>query len=121
MKRKALAARKAQAFNLCRREIEGLAAAPRAYDRWASELGLATIHASFGDQPECVEILKRLLLVPSGETVTNLRLAPDWDNVRDDPAFQALLARSEKLRAALPFRRAAAKANPRACLAGADG
>ncbi len=94
MKFRALAfgGQKAEALALCRREIEGLAAPERTYDRWSSEVDLALVHAWFGDKRECVEILARLLLVPSGVTVTNLRLAPYWDQVRDDPGFQALLA-----------------------------
>jgi len=102
----AFADRKSEVLTLCRRSIEVLAAPAQTRDRWSSELDLAMIHAWFGDHKECVEILKRLLLVPSGITVPNLRLAPDWDRVRDDPAFQALLADPE---------------TPRRCRFGATG
>jgi hypothetical protein len=40
---------------------------------------------------ECAELLARLLRVPSGITVPMLKVDPAWDNVRDDPAFKALL------------------------------
>jgi TolB-like protein/Tfp pilus assembly protein PilF len=88
----AFGGRKAEALALCRRQIAGLAAAAQTLDRWANEVELALLHAWFGDKKECVEVLGRLLQVPSGVTVVNLRLAPYWDSVRDDPGFQALLA-----------------------------
>jgi hypothetical protein len=88
----AYAGRKEEAIALCRRQIEGSAAPVQTSARWAWEQDLALLHAWFGDKRECVEILARLLLVPSGVTVPHLRLAPDWDRVRDDPRFQALLA-----------------------------
>jgi hypothetical protein len=84
--------RKGEAIGICRRLTEGLPAPVRTRERWTREQNLAPIHAWFGDKRECVEILARLLVVPSGVTVPNLRFAPDWDRVRDDPAFQALLA-----------------------------
>jgi len=40
---------------------------------------------------ECVELLAKLLRVPSGLTVPMLKVDPTWDNVRDAPAFKALL------------------------------
>ncbi|MBM3852503.1 MAG: TIR domain-containing protein [Verrucomicrobia bacterium] len=84
--------RKDEAIALCRRQIEASAAPAQTSVRWGWERDLALIHAWFGDKRECVEVLARLLLVPSGVTVVNLRLAADWDLVRDDAGFQALLA-----------------------------
>jgi hypothetical protein len=53
---------------------------------------LAKIHAYFGQKRECVELLSKLLRVPSGITVPMLRVEPEWDNVREDAGFKALLA-----------------------------
>ncbi len=56
------------------------------------ELALAEIHSKLRQPRECVALLASLLRVPSGITVPMLKVDPTWDPVRDDPAFQALLA-----------------------------
>ena len=53
---------------------------------------LARIYALIERPRECCELLAKLLRVPSGLTVPMLKVDPTWDNVRDDPAFKALLA-----------------------------
>ncbi len=60
--------------------------------RWEREIELARIYAYAKRPRECIELLAKLLRVPSGLTVPMLKVEPDWDNVRDDPAFKALLA-----------------------------
>jgi hypothetical protein len=61
--------------------------------RWKREVILAEVYAHAGLKRECVELLAKLINRPGARiTVPMLRLDPDWDNVRDDPAFQALLA-----------------------------
>lgn len=60
--------------------------------RWAREVSLAGIYADLGHSSECVAILARMLKIPGPISVPILRVDPVWDNVRDDPCFQALLA-----------------------------
>jgi serine/threonine-protein kinase len=57
-----------------------------------SVAGLATIYALLGEAEPAVEQLEYLLSVPSDIHEQGLRKAPLWDQIRDHPAFQALLA-----------------------------
>ena len=75
-----------------RRYVEATSGPGRVSERWEREHELAQIYAWFGRKKECVEILTKLIRLPTLITVPYLKLAPDWDNVRDDPGFQALLA-----------------------------
>ena len=75
-----------------RRLVESISAAERFADRQDAEVTLAELFAYLKRPRECVELLAKLLLVPSGLTVPMLKVDPAWDSVRDDPAFQALLA-----------------------------
>ena len=61
-------------------------------ERVTREVTLAEFYAYLNRPRECVELLAKLLRVPSGLTVPMLNVDPAWDNVREDPAFQALLA-----------------------------
>lgn len=60
--------------------------------RWSREMVLAEMPARLKRTRECCELLAKLLRVPSGLTVPMLKVDPVWDNVREDPAFTALLA-----------------------------
>lgn len=60
--------------------------------RWEREIEFAQIFAYLNRPRECVELLAKLLRVPSGITMPMLKVDPTWDNVREDPAFKALLA-----------------------------
>jgi TolB-like protein len=73
-----------------RRYIEAVHAA-NVGSRWAREILLADMLAHLRRARECTELLAKLLRVPSGITVPMLKVDPAWDNVRDDPAFKALL------------------------------
>jgi tetratricopeptide (TPR) repeat protein len=88
----ACAGRRDEAIAAGRQAIQVLAASNRIQDRWTQEIALAKIHAHFGQKRECVELLAKLLRVPSGITVPMLRVEPDWDNMREDTGFKALLA-----------------------------
>jgi TolB-like protein/Flp pilus assembly protein TadD len=53
----------------------------------------ARIFALNGDAANAVPLLRHALQVPASATsIENLRFEPYWDNIRDDPGFQALLA-----------------------------
>jgi TolB-like protein/class 3 adenylate cyclase/Tfp pilus assembly protein PilF len=76
------------------RERYAGAVSPRAAqtDRWGREADLARFYARAGRAAACVARLRDLLRLPTGLTVTELKLDPDFDAVREDPAFRALLA-----------------------------
>ena len=56
-----------------------------------NHMALARVYSVLGDADAAVEELRYLLSIPSSLTRTGLRLAPVWDPIREDPAFQALL------------------------------
>ena len=84
------------------RTDEGIAAAQRSVAaaspdsqvllQWTREIVLAKIYAYAKRPRECVELLAHLLREPCGLPVPMLRAEPDWDNVREDAGFTALLA-----------------------------
>jgi serine/threonine-protein kinase len=51
----------------------------------------AQVYGLVGEKDEAFTMIEHLLSEPSGVTVSNLRLNPLWDCLRDDPRFQALL------------------------------
>jgi TolB-like protein len=74
------------------RNVELASSSTQKRARWSRELDLARIYALAHRPRESVALLAKLLLVPSRITVPMLRLDPEWDNLRDDPGFQALFA-----------------------------
>jgi len=61
--------------------------------------GLAEIEARSGATAEAIAILRRLLTIPAGETVSiaRLKIDPVWDPIRNDPQFQQLLTIKERV------------------------
>ena len=59
--------------------------------------GLAELKARTGATAEAIAILRRQLSVPAGASVSiaRLKIDPVWDPIRNDPAFQQLLAGKE--------------------------
>ena len=56
-----------------------------------NHLALARVHSVLGEPDAAVEQLRYLMSLPSSLNMWDLRKAPVWDSIRDDPAFQALL------------------------------
>ena len=80
------------AIAAARRHVAAASVTTQTSLRWAHEFLLAEIYAHARRPRECVELLAKLLRVPSRVTVPMLRIDPTWDNVREDPGFKALLA-----------------------------
>ena len=61
--------------------------------------GLAEIESRTGAAADAVTLLRRLLSIPSGgnASIARLKIDPVWDPIRDDPAFQQLLAGKEHI------------------------
>jgi len=60
---------------------------------------VAEIEARTGAASDAVSILRRLLSIPAGETVSiaRLKVDPVWDPIRNDPGFQQLLTVREHI------------------------
>ena len=54
---------------------------------------LAQIYALTGEKDEALKMLEHSLNTPNGVTVPLLKLDPIWDGIREDPRFQALIAK----------------------------
>jgi len=83
--------RKEDAINEGRKAVELLPESQDAFDGTQATAALAEIFAWVGEHDEAVRLLDHLLAVPSGLTVSVLKLDPVWDPLRKDPRFQALI------------------------------
>ena len=69
---------------------------PAARDALSGELlavALARVYARTGDTDRAIETLETVAGRPVGPSVSELRLDPRWDSLREKPRFQRLLAR----------------------------
>jgi len=70
------------------------ALAPEAEDKWDSPdiiVQAALILAALGEKDQALAEIARLLRIPRGANVHELRHSVDWRPLQDDPRFQALL------------------------------
>ncbi|MCH7716715.1 MAG: tetratricopeptide repeat protein, partial [Gemmatimonadetes bacterium] len=71
---------------------------PMSKETWRGayrEEDLARVYAMVGEYDAAIDRLESLLAVPSITAVPMLRIDPVWDPLRDNPRFQALLAKYE--------------------------
>ena len=80
------------ALAAARRYAEAVSLTGQADERWRREIESAQDFALVGRIRECVDLLAKLLRVPSGITVPMLKVDPVWDDVREDTGFKVLLA-----------------------------
>ena len=59
-----------------------------------NEMRLAEVLAVTGAREEALEALARLVKIPFGLNYGNLKFSPYWDELRDDPRFEKILAES---------------------------
>jgi eukaryotic-like serine/threonine-protein kinase len=78
-----------------RRAVELMPTSFDAYWGPMYEEELAQIYAQLNRPKEAVEILRRLLTIPSYVSTPRLRLDPSWDPIRQTPEFQKLMMEYE--------------------------
>jgi tetratricopeptide (TPR) repeat protein len=91
--------RNADALRVARQLSELLPPEKDALLGTATLAGLAEIQSRTGAPADAVSILRRLLSMPAGESVSiaRLKIDPVWDPIRNHPGFQQLLAGTEHI------------------------
>jgi TolB-like protein/Tfp pilus assembly protein PilF len=89
--------RDADALKLARQAVDLLPPERDALLGNSNLAGLAEVEARTGAASDAIAILRRLLTIPAGETVSiaRLKIDPVWDPIRNDPGFQKLLTGTE--------------------------
>jgi len=89
--------RDADALKLARQAVDLLPPEKDALLGNSNLAGLAEVEARTGAASDAIAILRRLLTIPAGETVSiaRLKIDPVWDPIRKDPGFQQLLTIKE--------------------------
>ena len=89
--------RKADAINIARHTLDLLPPEKDAVLGSGNLAALAEIQAQTGAATDAVQNLRKLLSIPAGETISiaRLKLDPVWDPIRNNAAFQELLAGKE--------------------------
>jgi len=83
--------RKEEAIAEGKRAVELLPESEDAFDGPQTTTTLAQIYAWTGESDNAFRLLNHLLAIPNGLTVPMLKLQLDWDPLRKDPRFQALI------------------------------
>jgi len=89
--------RNADALKYSRKAAESLTPQKDALVGPSNLAGLAEISAHTGDTADAIAILRELLSIPAGDTVSipRLKIDPVWNPIRNDPGFQKLLTEKE--------------------------
>jgi serine/threonine-protein kinase len=83
--------RKEDAIRASRRAVE---LTPDSKDAVAGPLhamNLAAVYARTGEVDQALALIERLLWIPAGISLMDLRLGSDWDSLRSDPRFQRIV------------------------------
>jgi len=87
--------RKEEAVAEGKRAVELTPESADAFDGPQVTASLAQIYAWVGEKDQALRLVDRSLQTPNGVTVSMLKLDPMWDPLRNDPRFQALIARHD--------------------------
>jgi TolB-like protein len=93
----ALLGQKEDAIREARRAVELCPESKDAVSAPVYAANLAFVYAQSGEAEQAVTLLSKLLTTPGAERITlaHLRLSWEWDPLRQDPRFQALIAGPE--------------------------
>jgi len=84
--------RKKDAIAEARRATELLPISKDAFDGPIMATNLAVVYALTGETDLAIDQLEQVLRLPNGPTQGLLKAEPEWDSLRGDPRFQALIA-----------------------------
>jgi serine/threonine-protein kinase len=87
--------RKADAIREGKRACEILPESKDAIDGVDLTMRLAEIYMRVDEPEQALALLDHLLSIPAGLHVEQMRVAPIWDPLRNDPRFERLLAKYE--------------------------
>jgi tetratricopeptide (TPR) repeat protein len=92
------------ALRLAQRATELLPLSRDAFYATPYLAGLAQVNAQTGHLDEAIALLRQLLAMPAGETVSieRLKLDPVWDPLRKHPRFQELISGGDAAQAPSP-------------------
>jgi len=85
---------KEDALRQARRAMELLPIARDSFDGPIVATTVAAVNAQIGEKDLAIEQLQSLVGIPNGPTGGLLRAEPEWNPLRDDPRFKALLERA---------------------------
>ena len=86
--------RKKEALAEAQRATELIPISKDAFDGPILATNLAVVYAQVGEVDQAIDQLERVLKLPNGPSPGTLRVEPEWDGLRDDARFQALLGSS---------------------------
>ena len=92
----ALLGRKDEAIAEGKRATELKPESKDAFDGPMYTVAMAQIYAWLGERDQALQLIEHSLSTPNGLTPAILKLDPQWDPLRDDPRFEALINRYAK-------------------------
>ena len=81
-----------EALSEARRAVALVPISNDAFDGPILSTNLAVVYAKLGDLEAALTELERLAKLPNGPTPGLLRVEPEWDPLRNDPRFKALIS-----------------------------
>jgi tetratricopeptide (TPR) repeat protein len=86
--------RRDEAIRAAQQAIELVPLSRDALDGPGQILVLAEVYALLGEREGALEQLKQVAHLPAGPDYGRLKFDPIWDELRDDPRFQEIMARA---------------------------
>jgi eukaryotic-like serine/threonine-protein kinase len=85
---------KEEAIREARRAVELVPSSQNAVDAPGQIVVLAEVYAQLGERDAALEQLANAVKLPAGPSYGRLKFDPVWDSIRNDPKFEAIMARA---------------------------